>query len=174
MPAATKAVPVHQPVDAVTERLNDPAVAASLVTLLDNAELLSTLVLGLSGFIERGDTIMDSIAAGVSEFKGVKLGNVGGVTLPSASQINALTSALVKSTPMITEVLDSTLLSADSIALVTMLSDAMAEGMATAHRTDASVSGIRGVLRLLKDPEVGRGLGVLVEIAKAIGRRTSP
>jgi len=58
-----------QPIDAVAERLNDPAVAASLVTLLDNAELLSTLVLGLSGFVERGDMIMDAVADGVNEMK---------------------------------------------------------------------------------------------------------
>ena len=59
--------PGREPVDAVVERLNDPTVAASVVTLLDNAELLSTLVLGLSGLIERGDTIADSLAAGVAE-----------------------------------------------------------------------------------------------------------
>lgn len=58
----------HQPVDAVTERLDDPAVAASLVARLDNVELLPTSVLGLSGLLERGDTIMDVVAEGVHDF----------------------------------------------------------------------------------------------------------
>ena len=71
MTVTEPAVPVSGslPVDAVVERLNDPGVAASLVTLLDNAELLSTLVVGLGGLIERSDTIMDSVADGVAEFK---------------------------------------------------------------------------------------------------------
>lgn len=51
-----------EPVDAVMDRLNDPAIAAAMVTLLDNAEMLSTLVLGLAGFMKRGDTIPDSVA----------------------------------------------------------------------------------------------------------------
>lgn len=57
------------PIDAVEERLNDPTVAAALVTILDNAELLSTLILGLSGFVERGDTIIETVHEAVVEFK---------------------------------------------------------------------------------------------------------
>lgn len=43
-----------EPVDAVIDRLNDPAVAAALVTVLDHAELLSSLVVELAAFMERG------------------------------------------------------------------------------------------------------------------------
>ena len=49
-----------EPIDAVLERLNDPAVAAAVVTLLDNAEMLSTLVLGVSGIMDRHERANES------------------------------------------------------------------------------------------------------------------
>ena len=48
-----------EPVDAVLDRLNDPATATAMITLLDNAELLSTLVVGLAGYLERSDAVPD-------------------------------------------------------------------------------------------------------------------
>lgn len=48
-----------EPVDAVLERLNDPATATAMITLLDNADLLSTLVVGLAGYMERSDAVSD-------------------------------------------------------------------------------------------------------------------
>ncbi|MDH3302926.1 MAG: hypothetical protein OES24_20695 [Acidimicrobiia bacterium] len=62
-----------EPVDAVIDRLNDPEIAAAMVTLLDNAELLSTLVVGLAGFTERRDMIPDSAAESVDVQKGMDL-----------------------------------------------------------------------------------------------------
>lgn len=62
-----------EPIDAVLDRLNDPAVAAAMVTLLDNIDLLSTLVVGLAGFMDRGDTIMDSASESAGVEKGMDL-----------------------------------------------------------------------------------------------------
>lgn len=52
-----------EPVDAVIDRLNDPAVAAAVLTLVDNAELLGSLAAGLAGFAERHDTSIDGHGA---------------------------------------------------------------------------------------------------------------
>lgn len=163
-----------QPVDAVLDRLNDPAIAASLVTLLDHAELLSTIVLGLSGFLERGDTIMDSVAAGVIELKESSRPGTSGFTFPTPADLTALTAALAKSTPVITEVLDSSMVNAETVALLSMISESASEGVERARSTASSVSGLRAAVRTLKDPEVARGLGMLVEISKALGRRLGP
>jgi uncharacterized protein YjgD (DUF1641 family) len=160
----------NEPVEAVVERLNDPTVAASLVTLLDNAELLSTLVLGLGGMLERGDTIIDSVADGVNELKAASVAD-GIEHLPTPAELAALTAALARATPVITEVLDSSMVSSDTVQLLSVISASAQEGAARARDADASVSGVRDAFRALRDPDVSRGLGVLVEIARSLGRR---
>ena len=157
------------PVDAVTERLNDPAVAASLVTLLDNAELLSTLVLGLGGFVERGDIIMDAVAEGVGDMKAA-MGQEGGTELPSVSELGSMAGQLTAAAPLLTDVLDSSIATPETIDALSKLADAAAEGQRAAAANNTKVEGVRGVARTLKDPDVQTGLGVLVEIARALGR----
>lgn len=161
----------HQPVDAVMERLNDPAIAASLVTLLDNAELLSTLVLGLSGFIERSDVVMDAIADSVAEFK------ASGGPLSDASELSVLREAATvarqaaASAPLLSQILDSSMARPETVQLLSDVSDAATEGVARARADDTRVTGALSALKTLKDPEVQRGLGILVEISRALGRR---
>ncbi len=155
------------PIDAITERLNDPAVAASLVTLLDNAELMSTLVLGLSGLVSRSETIMDSVAAGLHEFRGVA--RPAGV--PSLAEITASGRQLVDAAPTLDRVFSSSMTRPETIDLLSMLSEAATEGAARAREAHTEVHGIRGAMKTLKDPDVQRGLGLMIEIARALGRR---
>ena len=160
------------PVDAVVERLNDPAVAASLVTLLDNAELLSTLVLGLSGFVARGDMIMDAVAEGVNDFKSA--GRADAATeLPSVGELTAAAGQLAASAPFLADVLDSAITKPETIALLSDLSEAATEGAANAQANQTKVDGVRSAVRAFRDPEVQRGLGLLVEIARVLGRKMS-
>ena len=161
----------HQPVDAVLERMNDPAIAASLVTLLDNAELISTLVLGLSGFIERGDVIMDAVAGSVAEFK------ASGGPLSDANELATLRDAaavarqLAASAPLLAQILDSSMARPETVQLLSDVSDAATDGVARAQADDTRVTGAFAALKSLKDPDVQRGLGVLVEISRSLGRR---
>lgn len=159
----------NAPVTAVTERLNDPAVAASLVTILDNAELLSTLVLGLSGLMERGDMIMDAVAEGVGDMKAAALN--GDSNLPSPAEFGAIAGQLSAAGPLLSNVLESSIAQPETIAVLSDLSEAAAEGRANAIANNTRIDGIRGALRVLKDPEVQQGLGLLVEIARSLGRR---
>lgn len=158
-----------EPADAVRERLNDPAVAAALVTLLDSLELVATGVKGLNEFLQRGDTIADSISAGVAEMRAV--GWNGGPGLPSPAELGQLVGALAQATPVVTQVLDSSMVSPETVALLSMVSDAAAEGTQRAMTESTSVRGVRATIRTLKDPEVARGLGLLVEISRSLGRR---
>ncbi len=159
------------PVDAVRERLDDPAVAASLVTLLDNAELLSTLVLGLAGFMERGDTIMEAVAEGVHDFKVASSAETRGVDLPSINELSTLAGQLGHATPLLGQLLDSPIARPETIGVLARLSEAASEGMTNADANGTTVSGAFGALRALKDPDVARGLGVFVEIARSLGKR---
>lgn len=158
------------PVDAVVERLNDPGVAASLVTLLDNSELLSTLVLGLSGLIERSETIMDSVADGVAEFKasGAALRPEG---TPSLAELGTVAGELTAAAPTLSAVLNSSMASPETIALLSLVADAADEGVSNARRNQTEVGGVIAAAKALKDPDVARGLGVVIEIARSLGRR---
>ena len=148
-------------VNLLLDRLNDPAVLSSLTALLDNAELLTTLLSGLAGLVERGDTIMDSVASSVNELKGAR----------PAGELGELVSALVRSTPVITEIVSSPMVRSETVALLSLVSEAAAEGAARARETPRALTGLRSAVRSMKDPEVARGLGLMVEIAKALGRR---
>ena len=158
----------HQPIDAVAERLNDPAVAASLVTLLDNAELLSTLVLGLGGLLERGDMIMDAVAEGVNDFK-----RAGGRPegAPSLAQLGEVVSDLGNAAPALTRITESAMVHPETIDLLSMISEASTEGARNAQSKDPEITGVISAAKALKDPEVQRGLGLVIEIARSLGRR---
>jgi uncharacterized protein YjgD (DUF1641 family) len=171
---ATDLRPGRGPADLLTERLDDPTVVAALSTLLDHAELLSTLVIGLAGFVERGDIIIDSVASGVAEIKAARRGAATDIELPSPSELASLVNAMTKAAPAINDVLDSSMMNADSVALLSLVSESAVEGTANARANGTSVRGLRATLKALKDPSVARGLGVMVEIAKALGRRVEP
>lgn len=158
-----------EPIDAVAERLNDPAVAASLVTLLDNAELLSTLVLGLSGFISRGEMIVDSLAEGLNDIRTVSASRPEGA--PTLADLRTVTGELVEAAPALRQVLNSAMTQPATIDLLSMLSEAAVEGAETARRNRTEVKGPLGALKAMKEPEVQRGLGLLIEISRALGRR---
>jgi hypothetical protein len=159
------------PVDQVGERLNDPAVAASIVTLLDHAELLSTLVSGLSAFLERGDTIVESLASGVAEMKAAAPSAVAhdfGQTLGEArSAMVELSQAL----PVLRQVLNSGMVNQEVINLLAIVSESAVEGAEVARTQHTTVKGARGALKALKDPQVQHGLGLLIEISRSLGRR---
>ena len=156
------------PVDAIVDRLNDPTVAASMVTLLDHAELLSTLVIGLGGFLERGDVILDAVAEGVNELKATR---PEGSSAPDLVHLTALAGKISDATPTLEAVLDSSMMSPTMVDDLAMMSDALTEGIANAQNNQTEVGGVFGMMKTLKDPEVQRGLGVLVEIARSLGRR---
>jgi hypothetical protein len=154
-----------QPVDAVADRLNDPAVAASLVTLLDNAELLSTLVLGLSGMVARSEFIMDSVAEGLHDMR--RSEDAAG--MPSLAELRTVTSELVEAAPALREILSSAMLRPETIDLLSTLSEAATEGAERARSNPDGVSTF-GLVKALRDDDVQRGVGMFVEIARALGR----
>ncbi len=163
---------VHQPVDAVTDRLNDPTVAASLVLLLDNAEMLATLVSGLNGFLERGDTIIDSVASSVREIKDARTASGSDFDLgKTVADLKSAAATLNEALPSINQLVRSGMLNADTIDLLGLVSESAVAGRRAAQANDTTVKGVRGAMKALKDPDVQRGAGLLIEIARALGKR---
>ncbi len=154
------------PADQIRDRLDDPTVAASLNSLLDHAELLAVLVEGLDGFVQRGDLITDSLTSAVNDFKSVSVaGMVPGADALKGIDMQGLAQSLATL---------STSLVAAAPALNTLLSQlgpALAEGQAAAAADPGGPRGLFGLWKVTKDPDVARGLGFLIQVARAFGRQ---
>src|SRR4029450_13103960 len=59
----------ESPGDELIARLDDPRVASSLSLILDDADLLATLIVGLDGLVRRAEVIGDNLASGVAEVR---------------------------------------------------------------------------------------------------------
>jgi hypothetical protein len=154
----------------IAARLDDPGVAAALVTLLDNAELLSTLVLGLVGAVGRSDVILETIASGIREVRDSR-SPTPNPAAPSLGELRAISAALGDAVPTIMELLSSPIVAPETVATVSILGQSATEGVALARRSAPKTLGVVGLVKALKDPDVSRGVGVAIEIAKALGRR---
>jgi uncharacterized protein YjgD (DUF1641 family) len=153
------------PADRLKSRLDDPEVAAALNTLLDHADVLALAAVSVGGFLERSDTIMSNLSGGISELR-----SVGG----SAAFLAEPTKRLAEEAPAIadaaTALLDSGMLNKDVVDLLGRLAQALLVGAEAAKANGTSVNGLFPALRALKDPDVGRGLGFLIEVSRALGK----
>lgn len=167
----------------LVERLEDPRVAAGLQNLLDHVDLLAVLVIGLDGFIGRSEVIGDALIDGVSDLRAVadeaRPSEPIDVSSIVASLV-AMSKALPKLTPTLTRVadedliggmLDSGIISADSLVHVGMLATAVNEGANQATAEPIEIRGALSMYRQLKDPDIARGLGYTLSILKAVGRQ---
>jgi uncharacterized protein YjgD (DUF1641 family) len=115
---------------------------------------------------------MDAVAEGVQDFKQARPDG-DGTELPSIADMSALAGQLSNAAPALTHVLDSKMVDPKTIDVLSMVSEAAAEGVANAKANRTEVTGVRGAVRAIRDPEVQRGLGLLIEISRSLGRRVS-
>jgi len=171
------AVPtVHQQasLDSLMERLDDPQVAAALTNLLDHADLLAILIVGLDGLVGRSETIGAALAEGLTDLRGIA-GNGDGDVVAS---LTTLSAALPKLVPVITEVIESGLVDTviDSgitdpamITEVSRIGRGLTAGAAAAKDQPIEVNGIFSAMKLLKDPDIQRAVSYFAAVAKSIG-----
>lgn len=175
------------PVDTLRKRLDDPEVAASLNSLLDHADLIAILVAGLDGLVRRGDEISESVASAVDELRGQSASltsaipglaearnELRGIDVAAvAANLAALSKALVDATPAMNTVLRSPLVDQQSADVLAELGHALIEGKAAAEADPGGPKGLFGLWRVSKDKDINRGLGFLIQVARAFGRRLS-
>lgn len=153
------------PSEALRARLDDPKVAASLSMMLDNADTLALGLVALDGLLRRADTISGNIEGSLKDVKAIG---------DSFSYLAAPTKRLANDAPQIADaadaLLDSGMLSREVVALLGQLAGALVTGHEAARANGTTVGGIFPALRALKDPDVGRGLGLLIEVARALGK----
>ncbi|WAC89265.1 DUF1641 domain-containing protein [Mycobacterium sp. Aquia_213] len=170
------------PFDQLRDRLDDPTVAASLNNLLDHADLLAILLTGLDGFVRRGDEISETLASTVDELRAgasaARLPSFDGVAseLRSvdlralAASLSELASSLVTATPALSKILQSPLVDPRAVDVLAEVGQALVEGKTAAAADPGGPKGLFGLWRVSKDQDVSRGLGFLVQVARAFGR----
>lgn len=173
------------PVDTLRKRLDDPAVAASLNSLLDHADLIAILVAGLDGLVRRGDEISESLASAVGELRGQ--GSSLTAAIPGLEEarsefrgvdvaalvvnLAAVSKALIDATPAMNTLLRSPLVDPQSAQVLAGLGEALVEGRAAAEADPGGPKGLFGLWRVSKDKDINRGLGFMIQVARAFGRR---
>ena len=170
---------VASPADQIRDRLDDPRVATALNTLLDHADVLAVLVGGLDGFVRRSDTIADSLTSAVAEFRDASTS--GAISAPEAlkgvdlqglaSSLATLSSSVVGATPALNTLLSSKFTDPQAADVLAQLGQALVEGRQAAVADPGGPRGLLGIWKVTKDPDVVRGLGFLVQVAGAFGRR---
>lgn len=177
LPSIEQLLGALEPLTRLATRLQDPATSQALHTLLDHTDLLALMVSGLDGFIQRSDTIIESVADGVREATGAAgAGKPAG--LPDAEQLGklvtgmtALVGPLTEAMPTIERLLGSGMLDANLIDIATVGSQAVVEGSATARANKIQIKGVRKTLKILKDDDVARTFGFVATIAQVFGRK---
>lgn len=171
------------PAEKVRAKLDDPRVAESLNDLLDHADLLAILVSGLDGLMRRSDEISDSLTAAIREFKGAAgdpslTNSIPGVeSLRSvdlaglAVSFATLSDRVIDATPALNSLLGSRLTDPQATEVLTQLGDALVEAKADAARNPHGPKGLFAILKAAKDPDVARGVGFLLQVAKSFGRQ---
>lgn len=164
----------QSPADALLTRLDEPRVAAALASLLDHADLLAILVVGLDGLVSRGEVIGASLADALGELRGGADG-LPAVDLPAlASSLATLSGSLTSATPALDVLLRSSLTDPRAVEVISQLAHALVVGRDRIETDTAAPTGVFGLLRALKDEDVARGLGYLLQVAKAFGRQLDP
>ncbi|GAA1509721.1 DUF1641 domain-containing protein [Nocardioides humi] len=163
------------------ERLDDPQVAAALNNLLDHADLLAILLVGLDGFVGRTETIGEAIAEGLADIRGVAASNPALESVDPGeilASVIALSTAMPKLTPAVTrvvdaglidDVLDSGIVSTEMVDQIARIGRGLTAGAERAEKEPVEVKGLLSLMKLLKDPDIQRAIAYMAAVAKSIG-----
>jgi hypothetical protein len=167
------------PGDDLIQCLDDPRIAASLSQLLDHADLLATIVTALDALLRRVEVIGDSVVSGFAEIREAASTN-GQRSWPSldlaaiSDSVTRLSSAFIACTPGVERVLRSPLTDLQTAEVIAMVGEAFLEGKKAAAADPGGPRGVFALMRVAKDPDVSRGLGFLIHIARAFGQQLAP
>lgn len=161
----------QSPADELLARLDDPRVAAALGNLLDHADLLAILVVGLDGLVSRGEVIGASLADAIGELRGEADGLPPVDLKGLASSLATLSGSLSDATPALDALLRSSLTDPKAVEVISQLANALVVGRVRIEAETSVPTGVFGLLRALKDEDVARGLGYFMQVAKAFGQQ---
>ncbi|MDX1882161.1 DUF1641 domain-containing protein [Mycolicibacterium sp. 120270] len=166
----------ESPGDDLIARLDDPKIASSISLILDHADLLATIIVGLDGMMRRADVIGDSLASSIAEIRDVASNGAQrewpSVDVASVGEtITRLSAAAADAMPAIERLLHSPLTDVGTADVLADLGEALRDGRQAAAADPRGPKGIFALMRVTKDPDVSRGLGFMIHIARAFGQR---
>jgi hypothetical protein len=155
----TLSPPREASTDALLDKLQEPAVAAAVTSLLDHADLVAVLLEGLDQFVARSETIGESLFASVDELRSTVSGNaaLGGLD----------TAGLLDSAQRLA---GSGIVSPAAIDSVAMVARGLVAGGERFKQDPVAVTGLLSLARLLKDPDLRRAISFGATVAKSIGQ----
>lgn len=169
-------------------KLEDPQTVASLSSLLDHTDLLAVLIVGLDGLLSRSETVGDAIIGSFAELKGAGVaddlkGKAAGLAGANKglfddliSMATEMTKIMPKVAPGLTELANSGLIDAviasgvtspATVDRVQQLLGGVSRGLASTEPVE--VKGVLSLAKIMKDPDVARGIGFTLGLVKAIG-----
>ncbi|MBS4727592.1 DUF1641 domain-containing protein [Mycobacterium sp. SM1] len=168
------------PGDDLIQRLDDPRIASSLSAILDHADLLATIIASLDGLLRRAEVISDSVVCGVAELREATASANGQRAWPSvdiaaiSDSVTRLSSAFIACTPAVERVLRSPLADPQTAEVLAQVGEALSEGREAIAADPRGPKGVFALMRAMKDPDVSRGLGFMIHIARAFGQKLAP
>lgn len=168
------------PGDRLIQRLDDPGVASSLSLILDHIDLLAILIVSVDGLVRRAEIIGDSVSATVADARQGLVAATGERSFPDidvaalTDTVTRLASAALDAAPALDRLLHSALIDPQTADVLAQAGDALLEGKKAAEADSRGPKGIFGLMRVTKDPDVSRGLGFMIQVARAFGKRLAP
>lgn len=160
------------PADQVRAKLDDPRVAGALNDLLEHADLLAILVSGLDGLVRRSEEISENLTSAIGDLKGEANTPLKSVDLAGlANSFATLSGKVIEATPTLNSLLGSSLTDPQAAEVLAQLGTALVEAKTATARNPEGPRGFFGILKSAKDPDVTRGLGFMLQVAKAFGRQ---
>lgn len=179
----------------LTRRLDDPDTVEALDKILDNLNLAAFMLSSIDGFLQRSDTVIESVAGGMHELRGLAPANEAKLLENLAQalpQLAAMLPQLVDMLPQITAMLpaladvaarletilaskefdalmSSGVFAPKTVGIIGQAGNALVDSY-EANRVEPKSIGIMGLFRALQDPDVQRAVGLLVDFGKRFGQ----
>lgn len=167
--------------------LSTPETLEAIIVLMENMDKLAFAVEAIDGFLQRGDVIIESVAASVKDAKAGVEGSDIKKVMDSLPQIMEATPQLLDATsqllpilasePMqefinsgaLDRLLNSGILAPQTIDVVGHAGGALVESYDKTKTTDTR-AGLFALLGAARDPDVQKALGFFVEFGKQFGK----
>ena len=176
----------------LNRRLGEPATFEAINQVLDRIDLVAASLEMMDSFLRRGDEVADNMAESVREVVGmapteeVAMLSTLAEALPQLLQILPLFVQMIPQLMEVTERLQTILESEEfaalmssgvfaprTVGIIAEVGNAMVDGYEATRRQPEPPS-LWQLFRSMRDPEVRRALGFLVEFGSRLGQAVSP
>ncbi len=167
--------------------LSDPKALEAITSIVQNIDKIAFSIEAIDGLLQRSDTIIENVSEGIKDATGgLEVNSLVTLlqTLPrlaeAAPQLVEVTNQLVPvftseelqnfiNSGALERLLGSGILSAQAIGVVGYAGQSLVHSYDTTKDHDRQV-GMLGLLKAVRDPDVQKALGFLVEFGKQFGR----